>query len=156
MIEITIPGRKTYRLNYLVLDLNGTLTVDGRLIDGVRERLKALSERLDIYIVTADTLGVATEVAGSLGIKMHRLKAGAESTQKLEFIQQLGKESVISIGNGANDVAMLRESVLGICVIGPEGAAAEAMSACDLVTTDINTTLDLLLKPIRIIATLRN
>jgi len=155
LIEVTIPGRQTYQLSYLVLDLNGTITLDGNVIDGVREKLHALSEQLDIYIVTADTLGGAAAIAKSLGIKMHRVKAGEESAQKLRFIQQLGRENVTSIGNGSNDMAMLKESGLGICVIGPEGAAGEALHASDLVAPDINTALDLILKPARLIATLR-
>ena len=35
MIEIDIPGYKTLHLEHLVLDYNGTLAVDGVLIDGV-------------------------------------------------------------------------------------------------------------------------
>ena len=59
------------------------------------------------------------------------------------------------MGNGANDVSMLRECALGICVLGREGVAAEAMMASDVVTPDINAALDLLLNPKRLIASLR-
>ena len=35
MIEIEIPGRGTYRLRHLVLDVNGTIVVEGQLVEGV-------------------------------------------------------------------------------------------------------------------------
>ena len=155
MIEVPIPGRQAFRLSYLALDLNGTITLEGKLIDGVGDRLRALSKLLDIYVITADTFGRAQEVTENLGVKIHRVEPGAEQIQKLRFVQQLGDGNVAAVGNGSNDVAMLRESILGICVIGPEGTAREAVNSSDLVASDINTALDLLLNPTRLTATLR-
>jgi len=66
-----------------------------------------------------------------------------------------GKNNTVSIGNGCNDVSMLKESTIGICIVGGEGASAEAMMASDLVVATINDALDLLLKPDRLRATLR-
>jgi len=60
MISIDIPGYKTLRLKYLVLDYNGTLAVDGLLLPGVVKQLNALSERLKVHVVTADTFGAVT------------------------------------------------------------------------------------------------
>lgn len=155
MIQVDIPGRQVYRLDYLVLDLNGTISLDGNLIDGVADRLQALRSRLDISIVTADTLGQAQETGKALNVRIHKLNRGQEQAQKADYVRQLGAENTVSIGNGANDVLMLQESALGICVLGPEGASAEAVTSCDVVVTDINRALDLLLKPERLIATLR-
>jgi soluble P-type ATPase len=54
MIEVSLPGRQTtLQLKNLLLDLNGTLTVDGKLISGVKERVELLKEKLQIYILTA-------------------------------------------------------------------------------------------------------
>lgn len=65
MITIDIPGRKTFHLEHLVLDFNGTLAVDGNLIDGVKERLQELSGKLSIHVITADTFGtVANQLKG--------------------------------------------------------------------------------------------
>jgi soluble P-type ATPase len=44
---------------------------------------------------------------------------------------------------------------LGICVLSPEGTAVEALLASDLVAADIFTALDLLDRPMRIVASLR-
>ena len=63
--------------------------------------------------------------------------------------------SVVAIGNGANDVSMLRAAALGIVVVGPEGLATEAIAAATIVTLSIADALDLLLNPKRLVATLR-
>ena len=42
MIEINIPGRDILRIEHLVLDYNGTIAVDGALIEGIQERLQRL------------------------------------------------------------------------------------------------------------------
>jgi hypothetical protein len=62
---------------------------------------------------------------------------------------------VVAIGNGSNDVPMLKEGVVGICVVGPEGASTAALLGADVVVTDIRDALGLLLKPQRLVATLR-
>ncbi len=155
MIEITIPGRGSYNFKYLVLDLNGTIALDGEIIEGVEDRLHRLRSLLSISIITADTHGSARRLEKSLDIKICRIEAGKEDAQKLVLVQQLQKERTICIGNGANDVAMLRESGLGICVLGREGASVEAIMNSDLIIPDINDALDLLLKPDRLVATLR-
>jgi len=155
LIEIDIPGKGVYRFEHLVLDLNGTISLDGAVIEGVPERLELLGRLVDIVIVTADTQGKAKELGKDLRVEIHILHPGDEQEQKLRLVRQLGRDSTVSMGNGANDVSMLKESILGICVIGPEGASSEAISCCDLVTADINAALDLLLKSHRLIATLR-
>ena len=63
MLEITVPSRGVLQLSHLVLDYNGTLALDGALIDGVGDRLHELAGHLDIHVITADTYG---DVAGRL------------------------------------------------------------------------------------------
>ena len=66
MIRLDIPGWGILRLEHLVLDLNGTIALDGEVLAGVPERLPALSESLNIHLVTADTQGRAAAIAGQL------------------------------------------------------------------------------------------
>ncbi len=138
-----------------MLDLNGTIALDGEIIEGVEERLDQLSSLLSISIVTADTHGSARRLEESLGISICRIEPGKEDAQKLTLVQQLGKVNTVCIGNGSNDASMLRESALGICVAGREGASIKAIMNSDLMVSHINDTLDLLLKPDRLVATLR-
>jgi len=155
LIEVTIPGRGSYKFKNLMLDLNGTIALDGEIIEGVEEKLQLLSRLLNISIVTADTHGSAKRLNGKLNTRIQTIEKGNEDAQKLALVQQLGKENTICIGNGSNDVSMLRESALGMCVVGREGASVEAMTSSDIVALDINSALELLLNPKRLIATLR-
>jgi P-type E1-E2 ATPase len=155
-LAIEIRGRSALVLHSLVLDLNGTIARDGRLIAGVEDRVAALNSHLDIYVLTADTLGTAGAIAGQLGCHLHTLAAGAdEAEQKAEFVRQLGAAGVAAFGNGANDMLMLKDAALGIAVLGPEGLAVATLQWADVVVSDINDALDLLLTPKRLIATLR-
>lgn len=155
MIEVVIPGRGQYKFEHLVLDLNGTIALDGEIIEGVEERLQKLSKLLGVFIVTADTFGSAAELGEKLQTKMHLVEKENEDSQKLALVEKLGKGKTVCIGNGSNDASMLRESAIGICVLGKEGASVEAIMSSDLVVPDINDALEMLLTTDRLIATLR-
>ncbi|MCU0643972.1 MAG: ATPase P [bacterium] len=155
MIEIEIPGFGNLSLQHLVLDYNGTLACDGKLLEGVRERLSVLSENIDVHVITADTFGlVRTEMNGT-PCHIEILGRSNEAAQKENFIRTLGAESVVAIGNGNNDQLMLKKARLSIAIMGHEGCAVAALQAADIVVTDINAGLDLLIAPLRCKATLR-
>lgn len=155
MIELNIPGRGTFRLQHLVTDVNGTLAVDGQLIEGVAKRIGSLKACLTIHLLTADTHGRQPVIDQQLNLTAVRIQPGDEAGQKADYIRNLGTEMVVAIGQGTNDAMMLREAALGICVMSQEGAAAETLLASDLILSDITTALDLLEKPLRIVASLR-
>jgi P-type E1-E2 ATPase len=155
MLEITIPSWSQLCLEYLILDVNGTIALDGQLLPGVRERLDRLRVALDLWLVSADTHGTLAELADALQVKWRRLKPGDEAAQKAAFAQGLGAERVVAIGNGANDAAMLQRAALGIAVMGGEGLATTCLTAADVIAPNIESALDLLLYPRRLIATLR-
>jgi soluble P-type ATPase len=155
MIDIEIPGRYNFSLQNLLLDINGTAAFDGKVIDGVKQRVQELKQKLNIYIVTANTRNNAGYLEQELGVAPHIISPGREASQKLSLAELLGKERCAAIGNGENDSLMLKACAIGICVIGGEGASAEAVRHADVITYDINNALDLLLHPKRLIATLR-
>jgi P-type E1-E2 ATPase len=155
MIELDIPGRGVLQLSHLVLDVNGTIALDGQLLDGMKKRLSTLRDRLEIHLLTADTHGRQAEIDRQLGLQAVRIAPGDESAQKADYVRRLGAEGVAAVGQGANDAGMLAAAGLGICVLSAEGAAAEALLAADLVAPDIFAALDLFDKPLRIVASLR-
>lgn len=155
MLEITIPGRGELRLQHLVTDVNGTLAVDGQLLDGLAKRLIALKDRLTIHLLTADTHGRQALIDQQLGLTAIRVRSGDEAAQKAAYVRQLGAETVVAIGQGANDATMLKEAGLGLCVLSAEGIAVETLLSADLLMPDIFAALDLLEHPVRIIASLR-
>jgi P-type E1-E2 ATPase len=155
MIEINIPGRGTLRLEHLVTDVNGTLAVDGQLIAGIAKQISALSDRLTIHMLTADTHGRQALIDQQLNLTAVRIQPGNEAEQKAEYVRRLGAESVVALGQGANDANMLKEAALGICVMSQEALAIETLLSADLVMPSISAALELFDRPLRISASLR-
>lgn len=155
MIEIDIPGSRQLQLEHLVLDYNGTLAVDGRLLPDVKDLLIRLLKKLEIHVVTADTFGQAATEVKELPVTLAILELRRQDQRKLDVIQELGSDSCVSIGNGRNDRLMLQEAALGIAVILEEGASSETIQAADVVCRSITDALSLLLEPKRLVATLR-
>jgi P-type E1-E2 ATPase len=156
MLEIFVPGFKKLQIEYLVLDYNGTIACDGELIDGVRERLEALSKRLDVHVVTADTFGKAQAGLKNVPCELVILPDEMQAEAKRRYVKGLGADRTICIGNGRNDRLMLESAAVGIAVVLEEGAASDAISAADVICTSVNSALDLLSNPLRLIATLRS
>lgn len=150
MLQVNIPGDRELVLAHAVFDFNGTLGFDGILIENVKGLLARLKTQLHCLIATADTHGTAAEAARTLGIEWVRVANGEE---KAELVRSL--DQVVAVGNGRNDIPMLRAAALGILVVGPEGTSAQAIGACDLLAPDIVRALELLLNPNRLIASLR-
>jgi P-type E1-E2 ATPase len=155
MIEINIPGRGSLRLEHLVTDVNGTLAIDGQLIAGVAKQINALSDRLTIHMLTADTHGRQALIDQQLNLTAVRIQPGNEAQQKADYVRTLGAETVVAIGQGANDAEMLKEAALGICILSQEGIASQTLLSADLLLPNISAALELLDRPLRIIASLR-
>ena len=155
MIKFNIPGLGDYNLEHLVMDVNGTLAVDGQLIDGVAAKISVLREKLNIHLLTADTHGKQAVIDQQLNLSAVRIKPGGEALQKAEYVRKLGSDKVVAIGQGANDAGMLEAAHLGICVMSIEGVAKETLLASDLIAPTIISALELLEKPMRVVASLR-
>jgi len=155
MISVEVPGWGSFSIHHLILDLNGTLTLDGDLIPGVKERIEHLSGNLDIHILTADTLGRAAGNCRDLPVTLHVIGEKNQVEAKQKYLRSLPSQSV-AVGNGRNDTGMLGDAALGIAIVGPEGVFPEALQAADVVVRSINDALDLLICPDRLRATLRS
>lgn len=155
MIEIQIEGWGKASLAHLVLDFNGTLARDGRLIAGTRSRLRRLARRLRIHVLTADTFGRAALELRGCPCRLEILASRNQDGAKARYVRRLGAERVVAVGNGRNDRRMLQAAALGFAVLGAEGAAAESRHAADAVFTGVRDAPDALLRPLRLAATLR-
>lgn len=155
MIELNIPGRGLIQLKYLVSDVNGTLALDGQLLDGAPKGLLALSDRLQLHLLTADTHGRQAQIDERLGLQAVRIPKGGEAEAKAAYVHELGAENVVALGQGANDAGMLREAAIGIAIASVEGLAIESLTSADVVVPDIITAFELLEHPTRLVATLR-
>jgi soluble P-type ATPase len=151
---IDVPGYGSLRLENVVLDLNGTITESGHFIPGVLEDLEALrAEGFKIYILSGDT-------RGNLG-KTFEDAAGIEAVvtktaqAKRTFVESIGREHTVCVGNGNIDIEMFRVAKLSICTVQAEGATTKAMLHADVVVTRIQDAMKILLDPDKLIATLR-
>jgi soluble P-type ATPase len=156
MLELRIPGQKPLTLLHLVLDYNGTIACDGRLIQGVRQRLELLDRSLEVHVLTADTFGNVQKELSGIPSRLTVIPRENQAEAKRDYVEKLGQEHSVCIGNGSNDRLMLKEAALGIAVIQVEGSAVAAILEADIATFSILDALDLLLNPLRLTATLRS
>lgn len=156
MINLNIPGRCNLELRNVVFDYNGTIAVDGSLSDYVKNMLTELSTYLNVYIITADTYGNVRKQCEGLPVIIETFCRGNATIYKKEFIEKLGYESTIAVGNGLNDVEMLKNAALSIAVIGDEGCASQAIVNSHITCKNIKDVFDMILKKNRIKATLRD
>jgi soluble P-type ATPase len=155
MFELDIPGFGLVRLEHLVSDFTGTLSVDGKLLPKVEARLNKLSELVKIHILTADTFGKVRAELKDVKCEVHILTGEKHDVQKEAFVEKLGAESVVAFGNGNNDRRMLKLARIGIAVTEGEGCAVDAILAANIHVRSALDGLDLLLNPKRCKATLR-
>ncbi len=155
MVSIDVPGYGQFSLEHFVTDFSGTLSEDGILLKNVDEKLNLLADTLHIHVLSSDTFGKAREQLQGVRCTLHILEGADHTAQKERYVAQLGAERVVALGNGNNDVAMLRAAALGICVCLKEGCSVEALTASRILVASPLDAIDLLLFPKRLIATLR-
>lgn len=155
MIEIDIPGFGLVELHHLVSDFTGTLSVDGRLLPGVKALLNKIAASLKVHIVTADTFGTARKELAKVSCDIKMLSGTDHDKQKEEFVEKLGIGGVVAMGNGNNDRRMLKAARIGIAVCLKEGCSADAAKAADILTTSAVDALELIRNTQRMKATLR-
>jgi len=154
MISIERPGQANLDVEFILIDFEGTLASDRRIHPKAKDKINLLSKRAKIYILTKEEKIVAEEALKKVRAEIVYCKEGRTSSQKLDFLRQLGTIRAVVIGNGVDDVPMIEEAGLGICVLSKEGTSGEAMKKVDLVFMNILDALDFLLKPLRQKATL--
>ena len=155
MIVVDIPKFDRLSVEHFVTDFSGTLSEDGTMLAGVKEKLNDLSEKLHIHVLTSDTFGKAKDELKGVHCTLHVLDGVDHTEQKEKYIIGLGADKVVAIGNGNNDVRMLRAARVGIAVCLREGCSVEALQAAQILVRSPIDAIDLFLLPKRLIATLR-
>jgi soluble P-type ATPase len=155
MLMIEIPGYGLLELEHFVTDFSGTLSEDGIILPGVREKLNELSHHLKIHVLTSDTFGRAREELKGVDCTLHVLEGEDHTAQKEKYVKSLGPEKVVALGNGNNDIRMLRAAKLGIVVCLREGCSRKTFCASQVFVLSPMDAIDLFLYPKRLIATLR-
>jgi soluble P-type ATPase len=156
VIELKIPGFADLHIEHLILDYNGTLAVDGKLADGVREQIQRLAKLVKVHVVTADTFGGAPAELEGLPCRVTVLPEEGQDFAKRDYVRGLGPDQTVCVGNGRNDSLMVQEAAIGIALVQQEGAATATLHNADIVCGSAVDALSLLLNPKRLVATLRS
>jgi soluble P-type ATPase len=154
MIAIQRPGQEPLEIEFILIDFEGTLASDRRVHPKAKDKINLLSKRTKIYILTKGEKELVKEALRRVKAEIFNSTEKGTFQQKLDLLRQLGAIRTVAIGNGVDDVPILEEAGLGICVIGREGTSAEAIKKADLVVSNVVDALDFLLKPLRQKATL--
>ncbi len=156
MLFIDIPGGKNLKLDYAIFDMNGTLSVDGHIKESTKALLVRLADYLKIFVMTSDTFGVASKELEGLPIELKIISSNGSREIKYKFLQELGQENCVAVGNGFNDSLMLKNAALSIAVMMEEGVSSISLLNSDIVVKNIENAISLLLNYKRVVATLRD
>lgn len=155
-MKITIPGRGNLEFEHVLLDYNGTIACDGILIPSVENRIKDICrEGLKVHVLTADSNGTVKKQCANLPIKIQIFDNANAAKNKREIAEKLGKENCVCIGNGYNDGQMFEACALSVIVMEREGCSVSSLIKADIVCRSIEDALDLIIRPSRMIPTLR-
>lgn len=156
MIIFNIPGSGNIEVKNVVFDFNGTIAEDGIITEKIKEKIIELSGRdVNICVLTSDTCGTVAEQCMGIPVKVEIFNKENAAADKKTIVEKLGCGVTVAIGNGRNDIEMLKSCIISIAVIGTEGCFTKAIIEADIVVKNIIDAIDLLLKNNRINATLR-
>ncbi len=156
MITVPIPGWGELSIEYLMVDFNGTLALDGKLKKEVKDIIEKISRYVKVFVITADSYDSVDAELGTSSVTFIKVNKNGSGEEKAKVVRELGPEKIVAIGNGANDALMFRESALGIAVVGEEGSSAALIKEADVVVNDVMTAFGLIVHPERLVATLRD
>ena len=156
MILYEIPGRDNIEIDNIVFDYNGTIAIDGKLIEGVKELINSLAKQVNIYILTADTYGTVEKECMNIHGRILTFSKENAGESKKKIVEKLGGEKTLCLGNGYNDIPMFEESILSIGIIEGEGVSGKLLSNADIVVRNIVEGINLILNQNMVRATLRS
>jgi len=102
MIITNIPGSDRLEIEHFVSDFSGTLSENGFLVPGVKEKLNELAEKISVHVLTSDTFGKARTELEGITCTVHILEGEDHTGQKEKYVLDLGADKVAAIGNGNN------------------------------------------------------
>ena len=156
MITVPIPGWGELAIEYVMVDFNGTMALDGKLKKEAKDVIDKISRYVKVFVITADTYDSVDSELGTSTVTFIKVNKDGSGEEKAKVVRELGPEKIVAIGNGANDAAMLKEAALGIAVVGDEGCSTALIKEADLVVNDVVKAFGLIAHPERLVATLRD
>jgi hypothetical protein len=102
MLRADIPGFGALELTHLVLDLNGTLTVDGALVPGWPSAWRPCAGIWPSTWSARTPRGNAARLAAGLGVALEPLPATGQAEAKAELIRTWARRAAWPWATGAS------------------------------------------------------
>jgi len=148
-----IPEDATIEIKTIVLDLNGTLSVNGKISKKTKEKIKILRKlNYRIVLLSGDMRGTAQKFAKDLDIELIKAKNAQE---KGEAIKKLNPKTCASIGNARIDIETFKIAKIAIATMQAEGIHAAIIKHVDIITPTIEDALNLFIDSNSFCATMR-
>ena len=121
MLKVWAGAGGVCELEHAVFDVNGTLTRDGQVVDGVIERMHTLRQLLKVHLLTADPYGTQEKIINvALAVdrdpkiewKILKEEDGSEDKQKKEHVKALGPDRVAAVATGGTTSSCSRRRSL--------------------------------------------
>jgi soluble P-type ATPase len=141
-------------IDTIVVDLNGTLAVKGKIVSGAKERLASLKKKgFKIILFTGDQRDNASELCSDLGIEF---KKAVSAEEKERFFLELNTGRTAAIGNARIDIGKFKHAKLSIATLQAEGIHTGILRYVDIIVPSINDAFDLFLDLNSLEATLKS
>ena len=152
-MKYEVPHGSTFEINTIVLDLNGTLSINGNIPGPVKQRIDRLNDLgFQIILFTGNQRGTANKLCSELGIEFKITQTGKEKEREM---LKLDVERCAAIGNARIDIGTFKHARISILTLQSEGIHAKTLNHVDIVVPSIVDALDLFLNKDSLCATLR-
>ncbi len=152
-MKYEVPYGETTEIDTIILDLNGTLSVNGKIPEGTKERLHKLRDLgFKVILFTGDQRGTAKDMCEDLAIDYRITDTGADKEKEM---LKLETDKCAAIGNARIDIGTFKHAKLSILTLQAEGIHTEAIKHVDIIVPSITGALDLFLNKDSLCATLR-
>ena len=152
-MKYQVPEVGEIEINTIVMDLNGTLSVNGKIPEGVKEKLAKLKAlEINVVLFTGDQRGTAADLCKEYGIDFVRTKSGLE---KEEAMKKYDSETTAAIGNARIDIGTFKHAKVSIATLQSEGIHSGIINSVDVIVPSINDALDFFIDTDTFSATMR-
>ena len=157
MRTINIPNYGEITIKNVLFDMNGTIQFEGKISEKLHEKFDILKKFYNVYLISSDTRGNLEDIAKKLDVNYITINSDKipHEEAKCKVLMTLGEDVTVAVGNGNNDALMLKKALLGLAIIGKEGATTKCVLNSDVLFPDPISAINFLLDDKIMIATLR-
>ncbi len=152
-MKYSVPEVGDIDIRTIILDLNGTLSVNGKVSSETEQLVHDLVEKgFEILLLTGDQRGTAADYCSKLGINFVECK---NSEEKATATKKYNKATTAAIGNARIDIGTFENAILSIATLQSEGIHTGIVEHVDVIVPSIEDALKFFLDEGTFTATMR-